>query len=181
MNFYNEIKNKLIDNEIYIRVKDYSKNQNTVMTYFEIGKLLHKAGSKYGESIIIEYSNKLKLEVGKKYNERTLRSMRQFYTMFNDEFWKPVVSKMSWTNFLIIMPLKDKNKMFYYINECINKNLSKRKLIEKIKNKEYERLPEETKEKLIIKEENNISDFIKNPIIIITWIYYYSIIYIMHL
>ena len=166
MNFYNVIKNKLIDNEIYIRVKDYSKNQNTVMTYFEIGKLLHKAGSKYGESIIIEYSNKLKLEVGKKYNERTLRSMRQFYTMFNDEFWKPVVSKMSWTNFLIIMPLKDKNKMFYYINECINKNLSKRKLIEKIKNKEYERLPEETKEKLIIKEENNISDFIKNPIII---------------
>ena len=93
MNFYNEIKNKLIDNEIYIRVKDYSKNQNTVMTYFEIGKLLHKVGSKYGESIIIEYSNKLKLEVGKKYNERTLRSMRQFYTMFNDEFWKPVVSK----------------------------------------------------------------------------------------
>ena len=28
MNYYNEIKNKLIDNEIYARVKDYSKERN---------------------------------------------------------------------------------------------------------------------------------------------------------
>ena len=52
MNYYNEIRNKLIDNEIYRRVKDYSKERNRVKTYFEIGKLLNEAGSKYGESII---------------------------------------------------------------------------------------------------------------------------------
>ena len=31
MNYYNEIKNKLIDNEVYKRVKDYSKNRNEIM------------------------------------------------------------------------------------------------------------------------------------------------------
>ena len=45
MNYYNEIRNKLIDNEIYRRVKDYSKERNRVKTYFEIGKLLNEAGS----------------------------------------------------------------------------------------------------------------------------------------
>ena len=100
MNYYNEIKNKLIDNEIYSKVKDYSKEKNRVMTYFEIGKLLSEAGSKYGESIIEKYSQKLILEVGKKYNARTLRSMRQLYVMFSDDFWKPVVSKLPRTCFL---------------------------------------------------------------------------------
>ena len=166
MNYYNEIRNKLIDNEIYRRVKDYSKERNRVKTYFEIGKLLNEAGSKYGESIIDNYSRRLMLEVGKKYNTRTLRSMRQLYVMFNDDFWKPLVSKLSWTSFLLIMPLKNKNKMYYYSNQCINYNLSKRQLQEKIKSKEYERLDDETKNKLINQKKTIVSDFIKNPIII---------------
>ena len=118
MNYYKEIKNKLIDNEIYAKVKDYSKERNRVKTYFEIGKLLSEAGSKYGESIIEKYSEKLIIEVGKKYNVRTLRSMRQLYVMFSDDFWKPVVSKLSWTSFLLIMPLKEQNKMYYNV-ECV--------------------------------------------------------------
>ena len=52
MNYYNEIKEKLIDNEIYSKVKDYSKERNRVITYFEVGKLLFKAGGKYGDNII---------------------------------------------------------------------------------------------------------------------------------
>ena len=85
MNYYNEIKNKLIDNEVYCRVKDYSKERNRVITYYEIGKLLTEAGSKYGDKIIEEYSKKLITEVGKKYNKRTLFRMRQFYNVFKDE------------------------------------------------------------------------------------------------
>ena len=166
MNYYNEIKSKLIDNEIYEKVKDYSKERNRVKTYFEIGKLLSEAGSKYGESIIEKYSKKLMLEVGKKYNTRTLRSMRQMYVMFSDDFWKPLVSKLSWTSFLLIMPLKDKNEMYYYSNQCINYNLSKRQLQEKIKSNEYGRLDKETRIKLINQEQTIVSDFIKNPILI---------------
>ncbi|MBO5183855.1 MAG: hypothetical protein J6B64_05645 [Bacilli bacterium] len=69
INYYDEIKNKLIDNEIYNRVKDYSKERNKVITYFEVGKLLDEAGKHYGENIIKEYSLKLINEVGKKFNE----------------------------------------------------------------------------------------------------------------
>lgn len=58
MNYYNEIKNKLIDNEIYSRVKDYSKERHKVITYFEIGRLLNEARGKYGDNIIDEYSKK---------------------------------------------------------------------------------------------------------------------------
>ena len=49
MNYYNEIKNKLIDNEIYSKVKDYSKERHKVIIYFEIGKLLTEAGGRYGD------------------------------------------------------------------------------------------------------------------------------------
>ena len=85
MNYYDEIKNKLIDNEIYSRVKDYSKERNAVITYFEIGKLLNEAGGKYGDNIIGEYSRRLVLEVEKKYNRRTLFRMRQFDNVFKKE------------------------------------------------------------------------------------------------
>ena len=58
------------------------------------------------------------------------------------------------------------NEIIYYINICKNQNLSKRELITKIKNKEYERLENITKEKLLNQEPIKINDFIKNPILI---------------
>ena len=73
MNYYNEIKNELISNEINRKVKNYSKERNKVIKYFEVGKLLDEAGSKYGDNILNDYSNRLVIEFGKKYNERTLR------------------------------------------------------------------------------------------------------------
>ena len=55
MNYYNEIKNKLIDEEVYAKVKDYSKERHKVIIYFEIAKLFNEAGGKYGDNIINEY------------------------------------------------------------------------------------------------------------------------------
>ena len=83
VNYYDEIKEKLLKNEIYAKVKDYSKERNKVLTYFEVGKLLSEAGKKYGNDIIGNYANKLAIEVGKKYNLRTLYNMRKFYKIFN--------------------------------------------------------------------------------------------------
>ena len=48
MSYYDDIKQKLLDNEIYSKVKDYSKERHKVITYFEIGKILNEAGGKYG-------------------------------------------------------------------------------------------------------------------------------------
>ncbi len=168
MNYYNEIKEKLIDNEIYERVKDYSKERHKVITYFEIGKLLYKAGKEYGKNIIKQYSDKLMVEVGKKYNERTLRRIRQFYEMFSNEKWSTSWTKLCWSHYREILSLKNSNAIRYYLNECENKNLTVKQLQTIIKNNEYERLDEATKLKLTNKEKLEIKDLIPNPIIIKT-------------
>ena len=138
--YYEKIKNNLIDDEIYSKVKDYSKEKHRVETYYKNGSLLDEAGSHYGESIIKEYSIKLIAEVNKKYNERTLRRMRQFYRKFNNERWSTLSTKLSWSHYTELLPIKDDNEMLYYFNLCVNHNIDVRSLRKKsrIKNmKEY--------------------------------------------
>ena len=166
MNYYEEIKNKIINNEIYCKVKDYSKERNTVTTYFEIGRLLTEAGGKYGDNIIEEYSKKLVVEVGKKYNIKTLYKMKQLYKVFSDEKVAPLVRQLSWSNCLQLLPIKNYDKINYYANQCIKYNLSKRQLEEKIKSKEYERLSESAKSKFVANEQPLLPDLVKNPILI---------------
>ena len=84
MNYYNEIKNELVNNEIYKKVKDYSKNRNELTTYYNVDKLLIEAQggeerAKYGDNLIKEYSKKLTNELGKKFNATLLKNIRQFY------------------------------------------------------------------------------------------------------
>ena len=166
MNYYNEIKNKLIDNEIYEKVKDYSKEKNKVKTYYEIGKLLSEAGKEYGKNIIKQYSEKLMVEVGKKYNERTLYRMRKFFEIFKNEKLTPLVTKLSWSHYIQLLSIKNIDETIYYINQTFKRNLSKRELQDAIKNNEYERLDDKTKEKIIENKKIEIQDFIKHPIII---------------
>ena len=107
MNYYKEIKNELINNEITKRVKDYSKNKSDLTTYYNVGKLLSEAGKHYGEGIIKEYSKKLTKELGKKYSERTLRRMRQFYVIFSKENWSPMETNLSWSHYSELISLID--------------------------------------------------------------------------
>ena len=65
-----------------------------------------------------------------------------------------------------LLSIKDENKLLYYLNIAVNQNIDVRSLRNKIKNSEYERLPEETKNKLITKEQDAVEDLIKNPIVI---------------
>ena len=166
MNYYNEIKEKLIKSEIYDRAKDYSKDRHKVSVYFETGKLLSEAGKEYGKNIIKQYSENLMIEVGKKYNERNLRYMRQFYEIFSSIKWNPTGSKLSWSHFRELLIVKNIDAIMYYIDICEKKNLSRRQLQERIKNHEYDKLSDETKNKLITKEQLKVNDLIPNPIII---------------
>ena len=75
-------------------------------------------------------------------------------------------AQLSWSHYVELLILDDVVKINYYINIIEEQNLSVRKLRQKIKNKEYERLPEETKNKLISNEKNNIKDYVNDPIII---------------
>ena len=166
MNYYNEIKERLIKSEIYDKAKDYSKDKHKVNVYFETGKLLSEAGKEYGKNIIKQYSEKLMIEVGKKYNERNLRYMRQFYEMICETKWNAMRSKLCWTHYREVLSLKNINAIIYYLSECENKNLTQRQLQERIKSKEYDRLSSETKNKLITKEQLKVNDLVPNPIII---------------
>ncbi len=168
-NYYNEIKNELLNNEVYKRVKDYSKNRNELSTYYNVGKLLIEAQggedrAKYGNGLIKEYSARLTKELGKRYSVTTLKYMRMFYLLYKKS---PTLSDLlSWSHYKELLSFNDINEINYYINTTERYNLSVRELREKIKNKEYQRLDDNTKIKLINKEEISIGDTIKNPIII---------------
>ena len=166
MNYYNEIKNELINNEITKRVKDYSKNRSDLTTYYNVGKLLSDAGKHYGEGVIKEYSEKLIKELGKKYSIRVLYKMLKFYNFITDKKLPTVSAKLTWSHFDELLKLKNTNSIYYYMLISDQQNLSVRQLRERIKNKEYERLDDITKEKLIAKKETTLVDFIKNPIVI---------------
>ena len=116
MNYYNEIKEQLIKSEIYDEAKDYSKDKHKVSVYFEIGKLLSKAGKEYGKNIIKQYSEKLMIEVDKKYKVSNLYKMRKFYEIFSDEKLYPLGTKLSWSHFRELLTVKDINTIMYYIN-----------------------------------------------------------------
>ena len=165
MNYYNDIKTLLINNEIYNKVKDYSKERNRVITYFEIGRLLNEAGKHYGVDIIGEYSNKLVLEVNKKYNKRTLFRMRQFYKLFSNEKMSTAWTQLTWSHVRLLFSFGIE-KINYYINVSIERNLSVKELEYIIKSNEYERLPNKTKKKIIQNKNIGITDLVKDPIII---------------
>ena len=73
---------------------------------------------------------------------------------------------LSWSHYVELLPIKDETKLVYYLNISIKQNLTKRELREKIKNREYERLPKDTKDKLINNEEIKLVDYVKEPILI---------------
>ena len=171
MNYYNQIKEELLNNEVYKKVKDYSKNKSDLETYYNVGKLLIEAQggeerAKYGDNLIKEYSFRLNLELGHKFNSRILWRARKFYLLFSDKKMSTVSTQLTWSHYVELLNINNINKINYYIKISLEQNLSVRELRYKIKSKEYERLSIETKNKLKQKQESKISDFIKNPILI---------------
>ena len=167
INYYNEIKETLVKNEAYKKVKDYSKNKSDLNAYYEVGKLIVEAQggenrAKYGNKLIKEYSEKLTKELGKGYTYSSLSRMRQFYLLnqklatVSQQFFN-----ITWSHYTELLKLKNINEVKYYINIINTQNLSVRELRERIKSREYERIG--YKEEL---EKPEVNTLIKNPIII---------------
>ena len=162
INYYDEIKNELVNNEITKKVKNYSINKSDLTTYYNVGKLLSEAGKHYGEGIIKEYSKRLTNEFGTKFGITLLKRIRQFYIVI--EKGATMSHQLSWSHYCELLPVNSIDKINYYIKITKEQNLSIRELRAKIKNNEYERLDESTKEKLKEKEELKVPDLVKNPI-----------------
>ena len=163
MNYYNEIKKRLINNEVTKKVKTYSINKSDLDTYYNVGKLLSEAGNKYGEGIIKEYSKRLTKDINSKYSARYLFDIRKLYYFLKVH---SLNAQLTFAHYRLLFSLKNNNEISYYIEQSLKRRLSVRQLRERIKSKEYERLPEETKNKLITNNELDVSDLIKDPIVI---------------
>ena len=162
INYYDEIKKELLNNEITKKVKNYSINKSDLTTYYNIGKLLSEAGKHYGEGIIKEYSKRLTSEFRRNFGITLLKRIRQFYIVI--EKGATMSHQLSWSHYCELLPVNSIDKINYYIKITEEQNLSVRELRTKIKNNEYERLDESTKEKLKEKEKLKVPDLVKNPI-----------------
>lgn len=164
MNYYEEIKNEFINNEINKKVKNYLINRKDLETRYNVGKLLSEAGKKYGEGIINEYSKKLTLELGKGYNVTNLKRYRQFYLFIQKG--ARIGHQLSWSHYRELLSLDNIDKINYYIELCDSQIITRDELKKRIKSQEYERLSESTKTKLISNEQHLLLDLVKNPILI---------------
>ncbi|MBR6690129.1 MAG: hypothetical protein IKL65_02230 [Bacilli bacterium] len=154
MNYYKEIKEHLLNNEVYKKVKDYSKNRNDLNTYYNVGKLIVEAQggeerAKYGDNLIKEYSKKLTIDLGKKFNLTLLKNIRQFYLIFQKG---PTLSdQLCWSHYVELLKFDDINKIDYYIDISVKQNLSVRELRYRIKNKVNNKTNEKSSNKSITK------------------------------
>ena len=165
MGYYSSIKELLINNELTKKAKDYSKNRGDLTTYYDVGGLVKKAGNKYGEAIVKKYSEQLTKEIGKGYTVSALKRMRQFYRIIQKG--ATLSHLLSYSHYVELVILEnDINAINYYINLTIINKLTVRDLRRRIKNKEYERLDEKTRNKVINKESVELIDTVKEPIFI---------------
>ena len=88
--------------------------------------------------------------------------MRNFYVFFSKS--QTMSGQLTWSHYIELLKLVDKEKINYYIKIIEEENLSVRELRQRIKNNDYERLDEETKKKLKDKEKLKLPDLVKNPL-----------------
>ena len=174
--YYSDIKNELVQSVIDKKVDTYFTNKNELSHYYNVGKMIMEAqGSKerakYGNGLIKRFSERLTKELGKGYSIQNLKNMRRFYLYLQKRYPLGVQfsDKLNWTHYRILIAINDFNEIDYYINQIILYHWGKRTLQEKIKSKEYQRLSNETKNKLINKEKIDVTCYIKNPIYINTF------------
>ena len=173
MNYYKEVESLIKQNEINKGVRVLQDNSETLYTYWNIGRLIveaqgGEARAKYGDGLIKKWGEKLSIKYGKRYDARTLERARSLYLQF--PISETLSPKLSWSHYILILPIKNSNERNYYINQVILNNLSVRDLRHEIKNKSFDRLSYANKENIkIITEENTaltIEDMIKDPIIL---------------
>ncbi len=171
INYFNEIEIFIKKNEVSKKIRILEENQTILENYWNIGRLLVEAQggkerARYGNGLIKEWSIKFTEKYGISYSNRNLMLYRQFYNTF--PIVNAVRSQLTWTHIKTILPIKEINKRNYYVNLCIERNLSSRDLQQEIKNNSYERLIKKPDKIEIIVPQKPIYflEQMKNPILI---------------
>lgn len=163
---YNDIVSVLIEFENNKDIVD-NRSELDLVTYYKVGRLITEAILKYGDDIVLEYAEKLKEDVDKKYTDINLRRYRYFYLLI--ENGALFSFDLKWSHYVELLHLNAK-KANYYIYLVIHNNLSIRELRSRVKNREYDKLYSNLNEDLYngkkINGDTCIKDVIKNPLFI---------------
>lgn len=178
MNYIFEIKSILANAR---QKADAAINSAMVEAYWEIGKRImeeEQGGENraaYGKEIIKNLSLELTKEFGKGFTDRNIRNFRQFYLVFpNEEIWKTLSSKLSWSHFQRVLKVSDENARMYYLQEAAQNSWSVRTLDRNISTLYYQRLlssqiKKEVENEMLQKTKDFQKDtfeFIKNPTVL---------------
>ena len=138
---YSDLKNIIEQSRKYVITK-----VNTIMlqTYWNIGKRIVEEEQKgnlkaeYGSGLLKEISKRLTNEFGRGFSRTNLQSMRKFFIEYPK--CQTLSSKLSWSHYLLLLAITDKNERAFYGHECENSNWSVRTLERQIDSALYQRL-----------------------------------------
>ena len=156
------------------QIIDQGKNQLTkqvnsvlTLTYWHIGKkinehILKNERAEYGRQIIGTVAKQLVEKYGSQFEEKNVRRMMRFAEVFSDfTIVAPVVRQLSWSHFLMLLPLKSEESRSYYAQKAIEETWSKRELQHQIERKAFER--QEIANLQIADEFEEIKNTFKDP------------------
>lgn len=109
---------------------------NSILTqlFWEIGRrindeVLQNRRANYGKQIVPILAAHLTARYGRNFEEKNLRRMLQFASQFPD--WSivgPLARQLTWSHFLILIPLKTTEKRMFYAHKCMEEMWGKRDL-----------------------------------------------------
>lgn len=120
-------------------------NSALTLTYWHVGKrinaeVLQGERAAYGEQVIALVAQRLVEQFGKGFEAKNLRRMMKFAEIFHDSsIVAPVARQLSWSHFLILIPLKTLEARLFYARQSIEHLWSKRELTRQIERKAFER------------------------------------------
>ena len=144
------VSNKLIielSNLIEESKQQVSRVANSALTllFWHVGnrintEILDNERAAYGKQIVGTVARQLEEKYGRNFEERNVRRMMQFASDFQDfEIVGPLARQLTWSHFLILIPLKSTEAKLYYAQNSIEQNWGKRELRNQIQRKAFER------------------------------------------
>ncbi len=120
-------------------------NSTLTMLFWHIGKrinenILQNKRAEYGKQIVVTLARQLTEKYGRNFEERNLRRMLQFAEQFPDKEIVVTLSRqLSWSHFLILIPLKKVEVKLFYAQKASTEVLGVRDLRKQIEAKTFER------------------------------------------
>lgn len=135
-------------------------NYAMTMMYWHIGERINREvlgdqRAEYGKQIVAQVATHLQEAYGTKgFEKSSITRMMKFAKLFPDkQIVAPLAQQLSWSHFLIIMPLKDDLQREFYLTMAASERWSKRTLKDKIDSMLFERTAIASKPEELIRNE----------------------------